>query len=71
MTLLALARLCAFWTVWNATPVQVADPEPPRIIGPKPSLIQSDDTHLGVRWNSDAISDQALSMQLRAPWISL
>lgn len=64
MTLLALARLCAFWSVMNASPVIADDPGAMRIY-------TSPTTHVGVRFHSDAIGDEAITVQCTATWLSL
>lgn len=64
MTIVALARLCAFWTVMHATPVPVEEPQPIR-------LISTPTTHIGVRFHSDGIGDEAITVQCTATWLSL
>lgn len=68
MTLLAVALAggAVAWQVAVFHPPDFTpdDPEPPRVIGPPPSLIYSTKIHLGVRWHSDDPLDQAITVQL-------
>ena len=64
MTLLVVARLCALWTVMNVQASAVGEVGPIR-------LIATPTTHVGVRFHSDAIGDEAITVQVTATWLSL
>lgn len=64
MSIVTVVRVCTTWAIMNAHPAPAAEAEPIR-------LYTSTTTHVGVRFHTDGIGDEAITVQVTATWLSL